>query len=661
MCMEWNQLFLEKENWQRSTFDRIKSDLISARDNRFIRYDNTEESHLVIIYGKSQVGKTTLILNMIGLKEEWFEEVYETLRAGVSRGNSSTSTAIIYSKSINDKYGCSLASINDLSSKSIQYFDKSGMIKYLAKIRQDVESNRIQSDCVLLIYIPNIYFIEDKTIDNISIMDMPGVESRNRKETLHVQNLITKYIPIASVCIIACRSNDIQSLETLVLPNRIEWKRMEHRFILVVTHAYNDGTTKKYFKVKSSERSTPFYNYVVDAYTQEIRKILGGTNRTEVYPVDVGDTLKRLCSVEIKDNQDVNEIVATKDRILHDLRSSIVNHKGQRLKSALMDLETVINHYGEDLIEDIIRDIEKYKEKIKEKEQLIEKTQKNIDSLSGDDSEQAEINDEIDYLLRITSQFSQLQSQCIFSLASSVNQYIINNALYKSKNDGDYLMDKDRSVLTFIRTHISEQISEYVRKICRLIEQADISIDLNQSGIIIDAENSYVLTKEDVLYPPKKGLFSRKEKVFISQIKSICDEVQSNINQQLNGYINKCIYKINDIIADKRRTLSFIKKSMNSESQKIKQYQLDIQGLRNFIDDLQEQKDDINNKRSQDQKTLAMYLKYAEQSYIEQRNDIILRINKSKRAEDKLLLILLLGLLDKDYQKVTGGIYEESY
>ena len=117
--MEWNQLFIKKEDWQRKSFEMIKNDLISARENRFVRYENTKENHLVMIYGKSQIGKTTLILNMIGLKPDYFNEVYETLRAGVPRGNSSTSTAIIYAKSINEQYGYALSSINAVSSKDI--------------------------------------------------------------------------------------------------------------------------------------------------------------------------------------------------------------------------------------------------------------------------------------------------------------------------------------------------------------------------------------------------------------------------------------------------------------------------------------------------------------------------------------------------------------
>lgn len=75
---------------------------------------------------------------------------------------------------------------------------------------------------------------------------------------------------------------------------------------------------------------------------------------------------------------------------------------------------------------------------------------------------------------------------------------------------------------------------------------------------------------------------------------------------------------------------------------------------------MQNLKDEIERKREQDEQTLSMYLNYAKQAYKEQRNDVIQRINRSKNADDKMLLILLLGLLDKDYQIVTGGINENS-
>lgn len=655
--MEWNQLFLKKEDWQFKTFEMIKSDLISARDNRFVRYDNTEENHLVMIYGKSQVGKTTLILNTIGLRPDCFSEVYETLRAGVPRGNSSTSTAIIYAKSVNEQYGCALSSLNDLSSKDTQYYDKKGMIRHLEKIRQQAENNRMSPNSILFIYIPKTFFIQDSTTDSISIMDMPGIESRNHKEDIHVQNLMTKYIPVSSVCIITCRSNDIQSLESLVLPNHLEWKRMEHRFILVITHAYNDGTTKQYFRTSPSKRTCNFYDYVVNAYTQEIRKILGAKNQTEVYPVDVGDTLSRLCSEEIKRDSDRKEIIETKDHVLANLRKSIISHKGERLKSALTDLDVIIKHYGEDEIQRIDEEISDLRSKIIDKNILIDRTSDDIEKLSGEDSEQDKLPSEIKELERISGQFNSLLDSCISNFSSQTKQYISNHSLFKSKGSDKYLKDKEKEVLSFIRETVSTSVEAYIKKLNKLIGEAEIDITLNSAQIETEAD-LFILEEQDSIYPPKKGIFSKKEKVFSDSVEAICVSIQESINKHLNGYVNDCVSEIGKHISEKRQQINRINSSIKQKQGRMQNYRLEIKSLEKQIEELKSSKDAIKQKKAQDQNTLATYLQYAERAYIEQRNNIIQQINKSKSADDKLLLILFLGVLDKDYQKVTGGIHE---
>lgn len=655
--MEWNQLFLKKEDWQRKTFEMIKSDLISAKDNRFVRYDNTEENHLVMIYGKSQVGKTTLILNMIGLKPDCFSDVYETLRAGVPRGNSSTSTAIIYAKSVNEQYGCALSSLNALSSKDTQYYDKKRMIAHLEKIRQQVENNKVPPNSILFIYIPKNCFIQDSMADSISIMDMPGIESRNHKEDIHVQNLMTKYIPISSVCIIACRSNEIQSLETLVLPNHLEWKRMEHRFILVITHAYNDGTTKQYFRTTPSERTGNFYDYVVDAYAREIRKILGAKNRTEVYPVDVGDTLTRLCNEEIKRDSDRKEIIETKDRVLANLRKSIIDHKGERLKSALMDLDVIINHYGENEIQHIDEEISVLCSKIDNKNNLINRTDRDIEKLIGEDGEQDELLSEIKELEKVSEQFYSLLYSCVSDFSSQTKQYILKSSLFKCNGNDNYLEDKEQQVLGFMRTTVLASVEQYIQSINRLIRQADIDIIINSAQMQTEAD-SFILEEQNSIYPPKKGLFSKREKVLLESIEAICVSIEGCINKHLNSYVNNCISEIKKSIIDKRQQRNRISSSIKQEEGKKKKYLSEIKSLEKQIEELKSSKKDIEQKKTQDQKTLAMYLEYAERAYIEQRNNVIQQINESKSADDKLLLILFLGVLDKDYQKVTGGIHE---
>lgn len=655
--MEWNQLFIKKEDWQRKTFEMIKSDLISAKDNRFVRYDNSEENHLVMIYGKSQVGKTTLILNMIGLNPNCFSEVYETLRAGVPRGSSSTSTAIIYAKSINEQYGCDLLSINALSSKDIQYYDRKGMISHLEKIRQQVENNRVPPNSILFIYIPKNYFIHDSTADSISIMDMPGIESRNHKEDIHVKNLMTRYIPISSVCIIACRSNEIQSLETLVLPNHMEWRRMEHRFILVITHAYNDGTTKQYLKKNPSKRNKKFYDYVVDAYTQEIQKILGEKNQIEVYPIDVGDTLTRLCNEEIKQDSDRKEIIETKDRVLANLRKSIIDHKGERLKSALMDLDVIIKHYGEDEIQRIDEEISVLRSKINDKNNMIDRTDCNIENLRGEDNKQDELLSEIKKLEKVLDQFNFLLYSGVSQLSAQTKQYILENLLFKCKGNNDFLKDKEQKVLSFMRKTVYESVELYIQNLNSLIRQADIDILLNSAQMQIEAD-SFIVEKQNSIYLPRKGLFSKKEKVYLESIEAICVSIQENINKNLNSYVNKCISEVRNYISNKKQQINRISSFIGQEEGKKQKYCLEIKSLEKQIEELKSSKEDIEQKKAQDQNTLATYLQYAERAYIEQRNNVIQQINKAQSADDKLLLILFLGVLDKDYQKVTGGIYE---
>lgn len=434
---------------------------------------------------------------------------------------------------------------------------------------------------------------------------------------------------------------------------------MEHRFILVITHAYNDGTTKQYFRISPSKRTCNFYDYVVDAYTQEIRKILGAKNQTEVYPVDVGDTLSRLCSEEIKRDSDRKEIIETKDHVLANLRKSIISHKGERLKSALTDLDVIIKHYGEDEIQRIDEEISDLRSKIIDKNILIDRTSNDIEKLSGEDGEQDKLPSEIKELERISEQFNSLLDSCISDLSSQTKQYISNHSLFKSKGSDKYLKDKEKEVLSFIRETVSTSVEAYIKKLNKLIGKAEIDITLNSAQIETEAD-SFILEEQDSIYPPKKGIFSKKEKVFLDSVEAICVSIQESINKHLNGYVNDCVSEIGKHISEKRQQINRINSSIKQKQGRMQNYRLEIKSLEKQIEELKSSKDTIEQKKAQDQNTLATYLQYAERAYIEQRNNIIQQINKSKSADDKLLLILFLGVLDKDYQKVTGGIHENS-
>lgn len=673
--MDWNQLFLKKEEWQRNTFERIKDDLISAKDNRWVKYDNSKENHLVMIYGKSQIGKTTLILNLIGIKDEYFNEVYGILRAGVPRGNSSTSTAIIYSKSSNGSFGLSIATATYSLKKNVVYYNKEEIIEHLKAIRNDVENNRVNSDSILFIYIPEYYFIQDATVNSISIMDMPGVESRNKKEEQHVRDLMTKYIPISSVCIIACKAENIQSLETIELPKEIDWKIMEHRFMLVLTNSYNNGSIKNYFtKHRRSERKIGFYDYIKEIYTTEIRKVLGKNNKIEVYPIDIGDTLNKLITSETEykpqdrksdKESDRKEIIETRDKVLAEIRSSIVNRKGERLKAALEDLKSIIDHYGEYDLKYIDGEISSLKERINDKNIKINELNKNIKKLSDEDSEKLEIESSKSELLSFKSDFTNLIDYGLSgNLYLDIEKYIIDNNLYRENSNGNYLKDNKKLILDYIRDYTYNNVETFVSKIKALQKKADadIVLSINETNItnITSQIDFYILVKENELYPPKQGFFSKKEKIYFDTLKSICSSIQDYTNILLNKCVNKYIERLDSCIREKEMRLKSILLSIDSKKKNIRKYNDEIRDHREKILGQEQKRNDISKKKQQDQHTLDMYLKYANEEYLEQRNSIIKQIKLSYSSYDKMLLILFLGLLDKDYEKVTGGIDENS-
>ena len=208
-----------------------------------------------------------------------------------------------------------------------------------------------------------------------------------------------------------------------------------------------------------------------------------------------------------------------------------------------------------------------------------------------------------------------------------------------------------------MRTTVSASVEQYIQSINRLIRQADIDIIINSAQMQIEAD-SFILEEQNSIYPPKKGLFSKREKVLLESIEAICVSIEGSINKHLNSYVNNCISEIKKSIIDKRQQRNRISSSIKQEEEKKMKYLSEIKSLEKQIEELRSSKKDIEQKKTQDQKTLAMYLKYAERAYIEQRNNVIQQINESKSADDKLLLILFLGVLDKDYQKVTGGIHE---
>ena len=392
------KLLTQRDNWKFNTIENIKRSLFLYDDKISSSKAKLEKSEkLVVIYGLPQIGKTTLILNLLGIKKEFFSSVYDTLRADVEYGTSSTSTAIIYKCSENEQYGYAFKQ-NLMENIKMTYLSEGDLKKRLKEIRNSVESKKMQTN-ILFIAIPKHYYSESGIEhSNIDILDMPGVDSKNYKEKSHVDSLFKTYMALSSLCIIACTANQIQSIETLKLPNDDEdrWSEIPSRYIVVTTKSYSQEIIKK--ELLKGKRN--YFDFIHQYYKDELRKVLNPSTELEIYPVDVGDSFKALCK-EIPSIKEKLEV--TREKFFEEIRKTVQTRRGNDLKNIIDNLNETIKVYSKKIenelkeeIDEINTNIDEINTEISKSKNKIETVNKDIGKLKNQNEEESKKNISLD-------------------------------------------------------------------------------------------------------------------------------------------------------------------------------------------------------------------------------------------------------------------------
>ena len=659
--MALDRLFHDKGYWQEDAFNRIKSELLSVKGNRFVQYSHAA-THFVCVYGKSQVGKTTLILNMIGLKDEYKRDVAEVLRGGIALGNSSTSTAIIYSQSESDLYGVRSETLEGKILSVVEDCTSDEMRQKIQSIRSDVEKNLFSNKAILHIFIPKNYFSSSEKENKISILDLPGIESRNIHEKAHVESLMNRYIPISSVCIIACTANEIQSLEKFELPNNIDWKSLPHRFYVVITRSYSVGNIKSYFDQRN-QRDIGFMDFIKKEYRNALSNILGNNYKTKIFLLEMGDSFVSLCK-ELENEKDRSEVIETRNWHLSRLMDSISSSKGNNLQSCIKELRAVVNKIEENKIVQL-REIGKKKEKEEEKIVKRIKELKSIRNNNKDKNQEIESSiKQLDYLSK-TVENELLKTATSFSdnLIVIIENEIVKKTLFKDKNSVRYFYDKNKACMKVIQNQLMI-LGETIRsQVLSLLKDCEFNIDFYPSSIANSIYSQFANMYENELYPPTsffKNLFGNSHRIDIPSAYGYIQQIKTSIQTEIrSSVIIKCQTKIREKLDDYLVESKRCKSKIKEEENKIKSKEADIERIKDEIDTNNEELLAVENQKRQDEQTLDEYLKHAQEAYMSQRNKIFKSINsKDTSPTDKFLYIILLGIIDKDYKNITNASNE---
>ncbi|WP_336998153.1 hypothetical protein [Leclercia sp. M50] len=246
--------------------------------------DNASGSVSVIVYGPSQVGKTSLILTLLGIRDACFNEVNTLLRGGQQLGTMSTARTYRYRMAKDDSW---YFSHHDDGKTA---FNDEQAVTIFAAFRQEVEDGSRVYDSVDVLMPRRFFDTERQNGTQLLIRDLPGTHSTNENERYYVNVLASRYLTSADVILLTGKVDGLSFLKPEALENNLlaDWHWQRHRYKIVLTRAYSDGTLQRLIKTSEVNKAALQRFLLQQINTLELR--LPESISELIYPVECGHT-----------------------------------------------------------------------------------------------------------------------------------------------------------------------------------------------------------------------------------------------------------------------------------------------------------------------------------------------------------------------------------
>jgi len=279
----WRKKYANRYGWAYEAYKRFVSEVDPS-----LAGDFNPSSHVTVaVYGATQVGKTTLILDLLGVTGEALARASKVLRGEQRMGKSSTACAIRYGRSNDDSWY--------IGDNSEALDDEAARLKFGA-IRKALEEGQMQSVDVLSVRLPALFFApgSDALSLDLRILDIPGINAVNAAEQLQVARVAEKYVATADLILLVGRADDLGFLHPnkLKLAALADWMLQPNRFRIVLSYTFSPASFRSWF---GQHRPT----------LEQVRAKLYAELRTHdyappkaveamLYPLEFGDSLLSL-------------------------------------------------------------------------------------------------------------------------------------------------------------------------------------------------------------------------------------------------------------------------------------------------------------------------------------------------------------------------------
>ncbi|EKS72429.1 hypothetical protein BURK_005292 [Burkholderia sp. SJ98] len=234
----WLDLHGRRREWAYDAFEEFAQHIDPELQAGYSRSSQVT----VVVYGSTQVGKTTLMLDMLGIDPARAGEVSEVLRGGRTVGKSATATATRYRRSQSDDWriGTDETPLTNAEAQAC-----------LGTLREQVETGHARDRNVVDVHIPRSFFAstQDGFSADIRLLDLPGLNATNPHEADYVRRVAETYVRIADLIVLVCRINTLGSLRPvdLQLPELQDWMCYPMRFRVVCTYAFSSASFREWW------------------------------------------------------------------------------------------------------------------------------------------------------------------------------------------------------------------------------------------------------------------------------------------------------------------------------------------------------------------------------------------------------------------------------
>ncbi|MCU1772891.1 hypothetical protein [Pseudomonas sp. 13B_3.2_Bac1] len=280
----WQDLYDSRLDWAHRAYD-LFMDSLDPRVRACFADGGTEAS--VVLFGRSQVGKTTLLLNVLGIDEQHLARVSQVLRGGRSAGQSSTATAMQYRCAADDNWYLKI------QQQQIRVSQQQ-LVEKLAQLRSHVENGLPSPEDPVEVGIPQKYFSAlSRTRPQVRILDLPGDNPQNQQEALHVRQIAGRYLPMADLILIVGKLDDLSFLnpKAFALPGISDWRYTPNRFRIITTFSFSLQSEVEWAKCQTELDASTVRAHVMSQIETHNIDLRNGADLAHLYfPLDFGES-----------------------------------------------------------------------------------------------------------------------------------------------------------------------------------------------------------------------------------------------------------------------------------------------------------------------------------------------------------------------------------